>query len=220
MISRVYEGVEALSKFENLEVSVCVVTDDERIETHLIQEGHKVVRVDDDVPSGTERIKLAHDRYFSDKNLDYIINVQGDEPLVTDQDLFELISFHEESDFDICTIVLGQEDLSQMSDPNRVKVAFERKSGRCHYFSRAPIPYDRDGNVQKSWFLHVGVYCYRPYALKKFSEAPMTEIEKIEKLEQLRALSLGFSIGAVEGSHPYFGVDKPEDIEKVEGELE
>jgi 3-deoxy-manno-octulosonate cytidylyltransferase (CMP-KDO synthetase) len=220
MVSRVYEQASALSSWDNIEATACVVTDDLRIEDHLKELGHKVVRVDDDVPSGSERIKLAYDRHFKDQDFDFIVNVQGDEPLLQAKDLEELVSFHQKSSFDICTLVEPKTDFTEFEIPDRVKAAYETSTGQCHYFSRSPIPHDRDKNELKEWYLHVGVYSYRPQALVRFCENPQSELEGIEKLEQLRALGLGMKIGAIKTTHPFMGVDKPEDIEKVEGEIQ
>lgn len=220
MISRVYEQAAGLSEVAGIEATACVVTDDSRIESHLNDLGHKVVRVDDDVPSGSERIFLAYDRYFKNQNFDFLVNVQGDEPLLRVSDLEELVKFHSKSSFDICTIVESKADFSEFRVPDRVKAVYEEASGKCHYFSRAPVPHDRDGDQLKEWFLHVGIYSYKPQALVDFCKNPQSELEGIEKLEQLRALGLGMSIGAIKATHSFMGVDKPEDIEKVEGEIQ
>lgn len=201
-------------------VDVAVVTDDERISKHLEDLGQKAVRVDDDVASGTERIFLAYDRFFkSEKKYDFIINVQGDEPLLEGKDLEELVKFHQKSPFDIATIVSEKRDFSDFKNADRVKAVYEKESGRCHYFSRSPVPHDRDGDNLKEWYLHIGVYCYRPEALAKFCQAPVSPLENIEKLEQLRALGLGLSLGATLARHEFIGVDRPEDLKLVEGVL-
>lgn len=220
MISRVYEQAAALTKAEGLEAEVFVVTDDSRIEDHLKELGHNVLRVDDDVISGSERIFLAYDRHLKEKTFDFIVNVQGDEPLLRASDLEGLVRFHQQSRFDICTIVEPKKDFAEFKIPDRVKAVYEEKSGKCHYFSRSPVPHDRDGDQLKEWYLHVGIYSYRPEALVKFCQNPPSDLEQIEKLEQLRALGLGMTIGAVKAEHSFMGVDKPEDLEKVEGEIQ
>lgn len=219
MISRVYEQAVRLNEEEDFECDACVVTDDKRIEDHILSAGGKVVRVDDDVQSGTERIFLAYQRFFSEKSYDFIVNVQGDEPLLRTKDLKDLVAFHSQTPFNVATIVEEKKDFSEFKDPNRVKAVYEKSSGQCHYFSRAPIPHDRDGGDMNAWFLHVGVYSYRPSALEKFCQSPVSELEKIEKLEQLRALGQGLTIGATKANHEFIGVDHPEDKEKVEGVL-
>lgn len=219
MISYVYEKAEALKELPGFVATVAVVTDDQRIEDHLKSEQKNVVRVDDLVESGTERIHLAWQRYFGDKDFDFIVNVQGDEPLIEKEDLADLLNFHHKSGFDVTTIFEEKEMSDEFKNPNRVKAVVDSKSGQCFYFSRAPIPHDRDGGELAKWNLHVGLYSYRPVALKKFCDNPMSSLEKIEKLEQLRALSLGMTIGAIPARHPFMGVDLPEDIATVEGVL-
>jgi 3-deoxy-manno-octulosonate cytidylyltransferase (CMP-KDO synthetase) len=220
MISHVYRRASELVDLWGTEqVTVAVVTDDERIEEHLKSKNQNVVRVDDDVVSGTERIYLAWHRHFSKENFDFVVNVQGDEPLLKGSDLQELIDFHNGSSFDITTLVEEKKDFSDFKDPNKVKAVFEEESGRCPYFSRSPVPYDRDGDSLQSWYLHIGVYCYKTAALEAFCKAPVSRLENIEKLEQLRALGLGQSIGAIKARHEFIGVDLPEDIKKIEGVL-
>ena len=220
MISHVYERTQKLSEVQGFEVTVAVVTDDDRIEEHLKNEEKCVVRVDDPVESGTERIHLAWKRHFGEEDFDFIINVQGDEPLIEKEDLKELVEFHHQSSFDIATVVQEKEIDQEFNNPNRVKAVFDEKTGQCFYFSRAAIPMDRDGGNLKHWHLHIGLYCYRAQALEKFCKNPMGSLEKIEKLEQLRALGLGMTIGATRARHPFLGVDTPEDIASVEGVLE
>lgn len=219
MISHVYERAASIKQLIEADIEVAVVTDDDRIEKHLQEKGQNVVRVDDPVESGTERIYLAWKRHFKERSFDFIINVQGDEPLLEGTDLQELLEFHNKSVFDIATIVAEKSDFSDFGDPNRVKAVYEKGDGRCHYFSRASVPHDRDGGLLKSWYLHIGVYCYRADALEGFCKNPVSELERIEKLEQLRALGLGLSIGAIVAKHEFIGVDLPEDIKKVEGVL-
>ena len=220
MIERVYsQCASALNSAQNsIQLDVAVVTDDERIEAHVLGFGVVVHRVDDDVPSGTQRISLAWERHYSDSSYDLIVNVQGDKPMFNAEDLQKLVEFHKDSAFDIATMVHRSESLEEFKNPNRVKVAWEKSTGQCFYFSRAGIPFNRTSEA-KEWFQHVGVYSYRPMSLKKYVEAKPSEYEKREGLEQLRALSVGMSIGATEIDHELIGVDTPEDKLRVEGVL-
>jgi len=229
MIQRVYESCSLLSdtlrskdekSMKNLFVEVAVVTDNERIEKHVADFGGKVIRIDDDVPSGTERIYLAYKRFFSQKKIDFIINVQGDEPLLLGSDLLELLGFHlQHPNYSITTLVRAMDDFSDFEDPNRVKAVFNSADGHCLYFSRSPVPYSREQGVLKNWFLHIGVYCYKTQVLEHFCSLDEGELEKVERLEQLRALGAGMSIGATVINHELIGVDTPEDIKQVEGVL-
>ena len=195
--------------------STHVVTDHDEIEKSLKDSGANVIRVDDDVPSGTERICLAYQRNF-ESQFDYIINVQGDEPLLKAQELIDLVHFHNKSDFDITTLVRPRNDKGEISNPNIVKTAMSG-NGRCLYFSRSAIPFDR--KPRHEWFQHIGVYCYKPSSLTRFVELQESSLEKIECLEQLRALEAGMSIGAIKTKSILMGVDTPEDLEKVNAHL-
>ena len=218
MIQRVLlnclEAVHADIEFESY-----VVTDDQKIEDHVKTFSKNVVRVDDDVISGTLRIELAYNRFFKNKNFDLVINVQGDEPLLKAADLVGLAQFHLKKDFDITTLVKKQMSFDNVfNDPNKVKVAMSEETGRAFYFSRAAIPYKRETKTSEMdyWFLHIGVYSYRPEGLSRFAGAAESRLEYLEKLEQLRALEIGLSIGAYPTTSLIMGVDHPEDIKKVE----
>lgn len=202
----------------DLSFETVVVTDDERIEQCVQEFGGRVVRVDDDVISGTERIYFAYKRHFSQQSFDLVINVQGDEPLLKADDLITLANFHLKSDFDLVTLVKKQTDQELIQNPNVVKALWEEKTKKCHYFSRAPIPYDRSG-TREWWYSHVGVYAFRTQALEEFCSSPPSYYECLESLEQLRALGLGLSIGAIPTERTLIGVDTPEDIEKLDGVL-
>ena len=219
MIARVFENC-AQSNHPNISFEAFVVTDSDEVETHIKSFSKNVVRVDDDVISGTLRIELAYNRFFKDKNYDLVINVQGDEPLLEGSDLVRLAEFHLKKSYDITTLVKKNQNFdSTFLDPNKVKVAMSEFTGSAFYFSRAPIPFKRDSSGDKDndyWFLHIGVYSYRPHALSAFAKAPVSRLEDLEKLEQLRALEMGMTIGALETKSTVMGVDHPEDIKKVE----
>lgn len=214
MIERVFKNCQASG------LETAVVTDSDEIEAHVKSFGGTVVRVNDDVPSGSERIALAYDRFYKNKNPKLVINVQGDEPLLKGEILKELATFHEKSEFQVTTLVRERSSKEDdFKNPNVVKALFVPKSGECLYFSRQSIPFDREGGKEFSWHQHIGVYSYRPHALLEFVKLPMTRLEDLEKLEQLRALENNMRIGAVITTQKLMGVDVPEDIKKVEGVL-
>ena len=219
MIQRVLENC-AQASGEGLEFDSFVVTDDQIVEAHIKEFSTNVVRVDDDVSSGTQRIELAYQRFFKNKNYDLVINVQGDEPLLNSQDLVKLANFHLKSTFDLSTLVKKQMGFEKdFIDSNKVKVAMSEETGNAFYFSRASIPHKRDKSndtVNDYWFLHIGVYSYRPDALSRFANKSETRLEQLEKLEQLRALEIGLSIGALQTESFIVGVDSPADIKIVE----
>jgi 3-deoxy-manno-octulosonate cytidylyltransferase (CMP-KDO synthetase) len=219
MISRVLENCQAASH-PDIHFESFVVTDDDLVEAHIKSFSPNVVRVDDDVISGTLRIELAYNRFFKEKKYDLVINVQGDEPLLEGSDLVRLATFHLNNPFDITTLVKKNMNFdSVFHDPNKVKVAMSETTGTAFYFSRASIPFKRDSGTNLNndyWFLHIGVYSYKPQALSNFSKAPVSRLEDLEKLEQLRALEMGMAIGALETKSMVMGVDHPEDVLKVE----
>lgn len=197
-----------------------VVTDNDEIESEVKRFGGKVLRVDDDVPSGSERIALAYERFCKNLNPDLVINVQGDEPLLKGEILKELAEYHLKNSCDVATLVRerkAHED--DFKNSNVVKAVFVEKTGECLYFSRESLPHDRDGKNDHSWYHHIGVYSYRPQALSRFVKLPLGILENLEKLEQLRALENCMKIGAVKTNQKLIGVDVPDDIKKVEGAL-
>ncbi|MFZ4712091.1 MAG: 3-deoxy-manno-octulosonate cytidylyltransferase [Bacteriovoracaceae bacterium] len=211
MIQRVYENV-AQSGFPTY-----VVTDDSRIDDHVKSFAGNVLRVDDKVETGSERIYLAYERYLKKDNVDLVVNVQGDEPLLKGEEVKRLIQFHHKSSFDMATMVKKRTYPDpQFHNPNVVKAIYSEVKGQCLYFSRGAIPFDRDQKNLFDWFQHIGVYSYRTSALEEFQKLPMSYYESLEKLEQLRALENGFTIGAVPTTLNLIGVDVPEDISRVE----
>lgn len=213
MISYVIKNCES-SQFD-----YAVVTDDQRIEDHINELGGNVVRVDDDVTTGSERIYLAYERFFKDKNYQFIINVQGDEPLLIGKLLKELNLAHKQSGFDVMTAVKARStNEADFKNPNVVKCIFSKENLQALYFTRASSPYGRDNN-DYTWYQHIGVYSYKVDALKSFVQAKPSPLEELEKLEQLRVLENKMTIGAIETDINLFGVDTPEDIHKVEGVL-
>lgn len=219
MIQRVLENCSQAHAL-GFEFESFVVTDDQKIEDHVKTFSTNCVRVDDEVISGTLRIQLAYERFFKDKNYDLVINVQGDEPLLDSSDLVRLAQFHLKNSFDITTLVKKQMGFTKdFTDSNKVKVAMSEERGAAFYFSRAGIPFKRDSEINPTndyWFLHIGVYSFRPEALMTFANHPETRLENLEKLEQLRALEMGLTIGAFQTESVVVGVDRLEDIKKVE----
>jgi 3-deoxy-manno-octulosonate cytidylyltransferase (CMP-KDO synthetase) len=196
-----------------------IVTDNDEIEKEINRIGGDVVRVDDDVTTGSERIALAYQRYFKNKNYDFIINVQGDEPLLSGDIISQIGKFHQENKFDIVTAVKVRKSSDEMYlNSNVVKCVLANITNQCLYFSRQSIPFARDVK-EFNWNQHIGIYSFKPEALEKFVKFPESDLEKLEKLEQLRALENGLTIGATKIDIELIGVDTPEDIHKIEGVL-
>ena len=214
MIERVYTNCKASG------YKTAVVTDNDEIESHVKSFGGTVLRVDDDVPSGSERIALAYQRFLTSEKADLVINVQGDEPLLKGEILKELAEFHLKSPYPVTTLLRERKASEEdFKNPNVVKAVWAETTKQCLYFSRQSLPYDRDGGKEFSWYQHIGVYSYRPEALLNFVKLPLSRLEDLEKLEQLRALENGYSLGAILTTQKLMGVDVPEDIKKVEGAL-
>ena len=194
---------------------VVVATDDERIRSVVEAAGGKAVMTRVDHPSGTDRVAEA----VAGNAAAVIINIQGDEPLV-DPDLIDRIAavMLANQEWDMGTAAAPILELDDLHAPSVVKVV-TGLDGRALYFSRAPIPYARDGfpnDPSQLYRRHIGIYAYRRAFLDKIVAAPPTALEETEKLEQLRALALGARMVVIETNDIGIGVDTPEDVKTVE----
>ncbi len=194
---------------------VIVATDDPRIKSVAEATGCKVVMTESELPSGSDRIHAA----IQNIECDIVVNIQGDEPLVTGSLVDQLAQvFLEDSTIDMATLAhpINREELLS---PNSVKVVLNCKD-EALYFSRFAIPYSRINNPQDAEITaclkHIGMYAYTKKFLKQFCESPQSAIEVAESLEQLRALYLGAKIKVVRVQENCVGVDTPEDLKKVE----
>ncbi len=218
MINHVLENVKR--GLEGLHSRVVVVTDDDRIEAAIPAELGEVARVDDEVSTGSERILLAFERFYESEQWDLVVNVQGDEPLLTGEILKSVVNFHLGSSFDVATLVRHMPVRDhEFLDSNRVKAVYVPESGACLYFSRAAVPHERDGSGNVGWHLHIGLYSFRPSVLKRFGTLAEGRLESLEKLEQLRLLENGHTIGAAVTDQVIGGVDTPSDVKWVEEKL-
>jgi 3-deoxy-manno-octulosonate cytidylyltransferase (CMP-KDO synthetase) len=159
--------------------------------------------------SGTDRIAEA----VADIDVEIVVNLQADEPEIDPNNIDYLAELLiKNPDYPMATLVAEFNTTEQVADPNIVKVVLD-KIGHAIYFSRAPIPYDREkaGIGELSQYLrHLGVYAYRKEFLLKYTTLPQTPLERIEKLEQLRALENGFPILVGKVGHTCDGIDTPE----------
>ncbi len=202
---------------------VWVATDDERIATAVRQHGFEAVMTRADHASGTDRIAEVADQLQWD-DADIVVNVQGDEPLL-DPALIEAVAAALRGDPD-AAMATAAHPLTAAEDffnPNVVKVVCDVR-GRALYFSRAPIPWDRDKFAGSRDALpanlpaqrHIGLYAYRVDFLRRFGQLTPSPLERCESLEQLRALWHGYPIQVVSIDHPPApGVDTPEDLQRV-----
>lgn len=159
--------------------------------------------------SGTERVHEISASIAADVYL----NVQGDEPLTQPEHIAALIGVMQDPEVQVGTLKTPATDLDSRN-PGAVKVVSER-GGRALYFSRATIPYDRDGTAPP-YFKHLGFYAYRKPALDRFVALPESWLERSERLEQLRFLENGIPIQVAETSYDSVGVDTEEDLRRVE----
>ena len=210
MVQWVYERVQSSEVCD-----LAVATDDDRIADCVCGFGGKVVMTSPDHASGTDRCgEAARSMHPSDN--DVIINIQGDEPLISPREIHLLASAFEDRSVQIATLVNPFQEEGLLHNPNVVKVV-KAKNGNVLYFSRLPIPYLRENATPpKNYFRHIGIYAYRYGALKEIVKLPTSELENSEKLEQLRWLENGYTIRALECDYQGVGVDTPEDLKNVE----
>jgi 3-deoxy-manno-octulosonate cytidylyltransferase (CMP-KDO synthetase) len=222
MIQWVYER----TKRSQLVTRVVVATDDERIRMAVSAFGGEAILTSADHPTGTDRIAEV----ARTLKCDIVVNVQGDEPLVHPDMIDEAIMpLVRDPSIPMGTVCRKIENRNEAFDPNVVKVVFDEK-GFALYFSRAPLPWDRDNWAGKDTFSdltlsgpmykHIGLYVYRRDFLLNYAKMPQTPLEAAEKLEQLRALESGHRIKTVVTEHESFGVDIPGDLGKILQRLE
>ena len=206
---------------------VWVATDDARVLAAVVAHGHHGVLTRPDHPSGTDRIaEVAQQLGWHDDEI--VVNVQGDEPLI-DPALVAGVAaaLADDPQASIATAAHPIEQAAEFFNPNVVKVAVDGR-GHALYFSRAPIPWHRDGLAATRSALpagfaprrHVGLYAYRVAFLKRYGQLAPAPLEQWESLEQLRALWHGFEIRVIEcGQPPAPGVDTTEDLERMRMEF-
>jgi len=218
MIQHVWERAHGAGATE-----VIVATDDERIVAACEGFGARALMTSASHVSGTDRIAELAQRLAWDED-EIVVNVQGDEPLIPTATITQVAGLLAgQPDADMATLCTPIHDLADHLNPNVVKVVM-REDGAALYFSRAPIPWHRDGALEGlasqtrhgDSLRHLGIYAYRSGALARLSAAPPCPLENIERLEQLRALWLGMTILAdVAVEVPGHGVDTPEQLEAV-----
>ncbi len=166
--------------------------------------------------TGTDRIHEAalEMRERTGTPFDVVVNVQGDEPLIDISKVDALIDLMQRGDTDAATLCCPITSLSEFQSRDVVKVVCAI-DGTALYFSRSSVPFDGGSMARR----HIGVYAYKSDVLEKFVRLQQTPLEVCESLEQLRLLENGFRIRVVETSRPHLGVDRPDDIQKIEDEL-
>jgi 3-deoxy-manno-octulosonate cytidylyltransferase (CMP-KDO synthetase) len=222
MIQHVYEGVRQSKLIDD----VIVATDDQRILGVVREFGGKAVMTSPAHTTGTDRVAEVARKLKSE----IIVNVQGDEPLIkgsfVDKAIRPLLI---DKTLNMSTLMTKIEDVKMWLNPHIVKVVVDRR-GFALYFSRSPIPFPRDLNVEKllssssggqnllprRLYKHIGVYVFRRKFLLRFSKMKPTPLERLEKLEQLRALENEFPIKVIAVDYEPICVDTPQDVQRVE----
>lgn len=209
VIAHTYENTMATRLFDE----VMVVTDSQIIFDEITHYGGYVIMSKQTHESGSDRIAEA----VADLEVDIVVNVQGDEPFVNKEALQKLLNiFYEDggSNVPVASIMQQMKDEKQILDPNYVKVTID-KNMNALMFSRSPIPYHRNTDVQPIYYEHIGIYAFRKQALMNFTGWPITPLETAEKIECLRYLENGIPIKMVVSDYMGIEIDTPEDLEKA-----
>lgn len=206
VISHTYHNTLNTGLFDE----VWVATDSDIIHQEISSFGGHVVMSTRQHESGSDRIAEAIEKL----NVDVVVNVQGDEPFIQKEPLEQLIKAFQDPAVHVGSLMQRITEPIDIDNPNIVKVVVDRV-GNALYFSRSPIPYNRNRQSDVDVFRHIGVYAFRKQTLLEFTGWPMGRLENVEKLEQLRYLENGISIRMIETSFTGIGIDTPEDLEKA-----
>lgn len=205
IIQWVYEKAKEVDGVDE----VIVATDDERIFNAVEKFGGKVEMTSTEHKCGSDRIKEVADRH---PEFEYIINLQGDEPMIKKENIEAVIDGVKNHHADISTLIRPIEDKNEVDNPNLVKCVIDN-NGFALYFSRSKIPFERKENPIP-FFGHIGIYGYRRDALMKMTTSEQTSLEIAESLEQLRALQMGMKIKTAIVKEKPVGIDTIEDYEE------
>jgi 3-deoxy-manno-octulosonate cytidylyltransferase (CMP-KDO synthetase) len=211
LIQRVYARAAGSKRA----AAVYVATDDDRIFGHVAEFGGRAVKPEGDFQTGTDRIAAALPiiEAVDGAPFDVVVNVQGDEPLIDIASVDALIErLSGEATLHMATLACPLETDAEFHARDVVKVVVDA-AGDALYFSRAAI------GSRATALRHIGVYAYRREALERFVSHAPSPLEHAESLEQLRALQHGLKIAVLQTDKPHLGVDRPEDVARVEEEL-
>lgn len=210
--------------------AVIVATDDDRIAQVVKDFGGSAVMTSSDHLSGTDRVAEAAES----RDCEIVVNVQGDEPLIPPENIDLIVApLLADETIKVSTLMMRIDSVEDLANPDICKVVVDHR-GNALFFSRAPIPFDRDGwtkdlkEGESVWprdmdvkaYKHIGLYAYRKSFLMEFPCLRVSQLETIEKLEQLRILENGISIRVVETCKDSIGVDREEDLAAVEEMLD
>lgn len=209
MIQRVYEQCKKATSL----VDVVVATDDERIADHVKSFGGNVVMTSVEHQSGTDRCAEVLSKYSGP--CDAVINIQGDEPFISPDQINALAAVFAQPNTQLATMKKRLTTEAEVQNPNCVKV-ISNHVGDAIYFSRSPIPYRRNHDTEVIYFKHIGIYGYSADALRQITKLPVSALEKAENLEQLRWVENGYRIALVETQTENLSIDSPDDLLGVE----
>lgn len=205
MIQRVYENVQAANGIDK-----CVVaTDDKRIEKHCLDLGLEVIMTSEKHSCGTERCAEVAAKL---SGYDFVFNIQGDEPFLATE-VLEQTTKQLDKSIEIASLYKLSTSEMEFHNASVIKVVLSDEQNAL-YFSRAPIPFFREGNFT-SFNKHIGLYIYKSDVLQKIVSLPESSLEKTEMLEQLRWLANGYSIKMFATAHESNSVDTPEDYKQL-----
>lgn len=209
VILRTYEAAVATDLFDD----VYVVTDSDIIYNEIVGNGGKAIMSIKEHECGSDRIAEA----VLDLDVDIVVNVQGDEPFTERKSLAMLLEVFKEDttkEIDLASLMTPMHSWEDVQNPNHVKVIVDNRNFAL-YFSRSPIPYPRDKEVNTVYYKHKGIYAFRREALLAFPQMPIMPLEAAEKIEAIRYLEYGKKIKMIETDVTGVEIDTPEDLEKA-----
>jgi len=207
------EWVWRAAKASGLMDPVVVATDSEEVAAVCRARNIPVAMTSATCPSGSDRVREVARQI----DADIYVNIQGDEPTLTPAFFPPLLALFDRPEVEVATLAVRCPP-EEFADPNAVKVV-TAQDGRALYFSRATVPFDRDGAGFTGYRKHLGIYAYRKAALERFASLPPSPLEKIERLEQLRLLENGIALYVAEAPADTIGVDTEADLERAEAAL-
>jgi 3-deoxy-manno-octulosonate cytidylyltransferase (CMP-KDO synthetase) len=206
VIRHTYDAAVATQLFDD----VYVVTDSTIIYSEITTHGGKAIMSAGNHNSGSDRIAEA----VIDMDVDVIVNVQGDEPFIKQEPLKKLVDLFSDHSVAVGSLMRRIHVDEDPTLPSAVKVVVNKKNDAL-YFSRSVIPYAAEKSVAAEYYLHIGVYGFRKQVLLDFTKWPASELETLEKLEQLRYLENGINIRMAEVDFKSVAIDTPEDLERA-----
>jgi 3-deoxy-manno-octulosonate cytidylyltransferase (CMP-KDO synthetase) len=206
IILRTYEAIKAMNLFDD----VIVVCDEETILNEIRKNGGRAVLSTQEYESGTDRIA----EIASKIEADIIVNVQGDEPFISKDALQKLIALFNNALVEVGSLILPITDKAIIQNPNCVKVVVD-KNFKAMYFSRSQIPFERDETTDQIFYKHIGIYAFKKETLLAFTQLPISQLERTEKLENLRMLENGMQVYMAVVNEVGISIDTPEDFERA-----